>query len=197
LRIAIFGGTFDPVHKAHIAIAEAARDQYHLDRILLIPAAQPPHKQDRQTAPYEDRFRMLELACMGHRALEPSRLEAGEGTSYSIHTIENVRRTISTDDRLFFIIGADAFAEIQTWYRWTEVTHAVEFILVARPGHDCAAPEGAVVHVLEWVQVDVSSSDIRSMLSRGERPAVVPPNVLDYIGKHGLYGYSSRSIAKS
>jgi nicotinate-nucleotide adenylyltransferase len=197
LRIAILGGTFDPVHKAHIAIAEAARDQFRLDRILLIPAAQPPHKQDRQTAPYEHRFRMLELACTGHPSLEPSRLEAGEGTSYSIHTIKSVRRTISSDDSLFFIIGADAFAEIRTWYRWTEVIRAVEFIVVPRPGHHCAPPEGAAVHTLDWVQVHVSSSDIRTMLSRGECPPVVPASVLAYIEKHGLYGYSSRRIAKS
>jgi nicotinate-nucleotide adenylyltransferase len=160
LKLAIFGGTFDPVHKAHTAVAAAARDQFQLDRILLIPAANPPHKNSRRTESYEHRFRMLELACDGVPGLEASRLEAGVGTSYSILTIERVRDTLDHGDRLFFLIGADAFEEVHTWFRWEDVLRSVEFIVASRPGHKIEIPAGAVVHSIRTIAMDVSSSEI-------------------------------------
>src|SRR5690606_38629571 len=129
LRIGIFGGTFDPIHNAHLAIAEAARDTFELDRVLVIPAANPPHKRGA-IASFDDRYRMAELACAGRPGLEPSRLEAGEETSYSIRTIEKIRATAQPSDSLYFIIGADAFAEIATWREWEDVVARVEFVVV-------------------------------------------------------------------
>ena len=91
MRLAIFGGTFDPIHNAHLAVAREAADRFHLDRVLFIPAAHPPHKQHGARAPYEDRVRMAELATAGDPRFRVSRLEEGTGRSYSIDTIEKVR----------------------------------------------------------------------------------------------------------
>jgi len=187
LRIAIFGGTFDPIHCAHLTVAGEAARACSLDRVLFIPAAHPPHKSGANAAPYEDRYRMVELACAEEPLFVPSRLEAGRGTSYSIGTIERAQATLQDGDSLFFLIGSDAFAEIGTWYRWHDVVRAVEFIVVTRPGHICAAPPEARVHRLESLALDVSSSSIRARLAAGEEPRELPPAVLGYIRAHGLY----------
>jgi nicotinate-nucleotide adenylyltransferase len=189
LRIALFGGTFDPIHNAHLTVAREACARFSLDRVLFIPAANPPHKVGHKTAPYEHRLRMVEIAAEGNPAFVASDLEAGTVKSYSIETIERARALLAADDSLFFLIGADAFAEIGTWYRWQEVIASVEFIVVTRPGHDYQIPEGARVHKLDTVALPVSSSEIRRQLGAGERPADLPSNVVDYICLHGLYGF--------
>jgi nicotinate-nucleotide adenylyltransferase len=182
VRTAIFGGTFDPVHAAHLIVAREAAETFSLDRVLFIPAAHPPHKDTG--ASYEDRYRMVELACAGESGFVPSRLEEGASKSYSIHTIE---RVTEENGSVFFIIGADAFAEIRQWHRWEDVIRAVEFIVVARPGHAFTIPDGARVHRLETVALPVSSSEIRQELARGETPRELPPAVADYITSRGLY----------
>jgi nicotinate-nucleotide adenylyltransferase len=183
MRTAIFGGTFDPIHSAHLVVAREAAEAYRLDRVLFIPAANPPLKE--AGASYEDRFKMVELACAGEPRFVPSRLEEGKEKSFSITTIERVK---AQNSDVFFIIGSDAFAEIQSWYRWRDVVAAVEFIVVARPGHTYMTPAGARVKRLETVALPVSSSEIRQRLARGKRPAELPAAVTDYIRSHGLYG---------
>jgi len=187
LRLALFGGTFDPIHLAHLAVAREAARRFGLERVLFVPAARPPHKAGATHASYEDRYRMVELACTGESGLEASRLEAGTERSYSIYTIEKVRAGLSPEDELFFLIGADAFAEIRTWRRWEDVIRAVEFIVVSRPGHEYEAPAGARTRRLETLELPVSSSEIRRKLALGEAPAEVPEAVLRYIREHGLY----------
>lgn len=182
MRIAIFGGTFDPVHSAHLVMAHEAAEAFALDRILFIPAGNPPHKE--AGASYEDRFRMVELACAADPRFEPSRLEEGREKSYSILTIE---RLMAPDRTLFFIIGADAFAEIRTWRRWEDVVRCVEFIVVTRPGHDYVSPPGARVHRLDTIALPVSSSEIRQELAKGQTPSVLPAAVAEYIHERGLY----------
>ena len=191
LNIAIFGGTFDPIHQAHIAVARAARDRFALDRVLLIPNAVPPHKQGSLGASFEERLEMVRLACEGETAMEASALEQGTARSYSADTIAKVRASLTPRDRLFFVIGADAFAEIGTWYRTAEVLAAVDFIVVARPGHTFATPAGARVYPLDSVHLDVSSSDIREKLAQGEPPPDLAPAVFDYIRAHRLYGFGT------
>lgn len=197
MRTAIFGGTFDPIHSAHLEMARRAADQYWLDRVLFIPAGNPPHKHAE--ASFEHRYRMVELACLADSRFVASRLEEGAGKSYSIDTIERVKAANAAAPNaaavnpdlnrpLFFIIGSDAFAEIQTWRRWQEVIRAVEFIVVARPGHEIASPSGARVHRLESLELPISSSDIRDALARGESPPELPPEVAGYIRDHRLYG---------
>ena len=116
-RTAILGGTFDPIHDAHLAIAHAAmvRTEFGLRRILFVPAANPPHKSGMTITPWEDRVRMVELACAGNAAFEVSRIEQESNPSYSILTIE--RLLAAGAGPLAFLIGADAFAEIRTWHR--------------------------------------------------------------------------------
>jgi nicotinate-nucleotide adenylyltransferase len=181
---AIFGGTFDPIHNAHLTVAREAADQFGLERVLLVPAARPPHKST--SADYEDRFRMVELACGADPRLVASRLEAGEQPSYSIDTIEKARRET---DNLWFIIGADAFADITTWRRWKDVIAKTGFIVVTRPGHADHAPDGAPVRRLDTLALPVSSSEIRSRLAAGEIPPELPPKVAQYIIERQLYGW--------
>lgn len=187
MRIAIFGGTFDPVHSAHLTVAREVAAQFELDCVLFVPAANPPHKS-ALSASFEDRYRMVELACAGEPACVPSRLEAGSGKSYSVETIAKIKADLAPDDQLFFVIGADAFAEIATWYRADEVIAAVEFIVVTRPGHEYATPARARVHRLDTLALPVSSSEVRQKLAAGEEPEELPADIYAYIREHRLYG---------
>lgn len=187
MRLAIFGGTFDPVHCAHLEVAREAAEKCRLDRVLFVPASHPPHKGCRARAPFEHRVRMLELACEGEPRFEVSRLEEGEQISYSIHTIEKVRAALDPSDELYFLIGADAFAELRTWYRWRDVVRLVTFIVASRPGHAYEIPEGASVVPLPTLALATSSSQLRARLAAGEAPDEIPPKVLSYIREHGLY----------
>ncbi len=186
-RIGLFGGTFDPIHSAHLTVAREAADQFDLDEVLFVPASNPPHKSGDTSASYEDRYRMVELACADNPDLHPSRLEEGENKSYSVFTIEKLRSTLDPDDEICFLIGADAFAEITTWRRWEDVVRAVSFIVVTRPGHDYEIPPGARVHRLQTVALPVSSSEIRRKLVAGEETPELPPAVEAYIRERGLY----------
>jgi nicotinate-nucleotide adenylyltransferase len=191
LRLALLGGTFDPIHEAHLALARAALKKFNLDKVLFVPASKPPHKSGVTHAAYADRVRMTELACASEPRFEVSRLEQ-DTISYSIETITKVREPLLPGDELFFIIGADAFAEIETWRRWREVVAGVTFIVASRPGHVYRIPEGAKVERLESMKLPYSSSDIRRALAAGESPAEVPGAVMDYIRQHGLYGMTQR-----
>lgn len=187
-RTAVFGGTFDPIHNAHLAMACAALEEFRcagLRRILFVPAANPPHKSGGLAAAWEDRLRMVELACAGVVEFEVSRIEKDANPSYSVLTIE--RLLADGNGPLAFLIGADAFAEIRTWYRWQDVVRLVEFIVVTRPGFDYDAPEGAHVHELSGLELPVSSSEVREQIARGETEVPVPRAVLGYIREHGLY----------
>ncbi len=187
MGIGLYGGTFDPVHQAHLAIAREALACCGLESVLFIPAARPPHKRGLAHASYEDRYRMVELACAGDPRLEPSRLEAGARQSYSIDTIERVRTALGSAAKLFWIIGADAFAEISAWRRWRDVAAQVEFIVVSRPGHAYEMPAETRVHRLDTVALPVSSSEIRRRLAAGCFDVPVPAAVLAYIRERELY----------
>lgn len=187
-RVALFGGTFDPIHDAHLAVGAAAASQFHLDRVIFVPAAHPPHKAGVTHAPYDDRVRMAELACQGDPRFEVSRLEEGTERSYSVDTIRKARATLAPGDELFFILGADAFSEIRTWYRWREVAALVIFLVVSRPGHLYDVPREVRLERLDSLDMPVSSSDIRRSLSAGKSPAHVPQCVLNYIYENRLYG---------
>src|ERR1700744_5144635 len=108
-RICLFGGTFDPIHIAHLRIANEALKKFSLDSVLFVPAAPPPHKDGTTVTSYEDRFRMVEIACAPYPSFSASRLEANDEPNYTIDTVERFRKEIGADDQLFFLIGADAF----------------------------------------------------------------------------------------
>jgi len=190
---ALFGGTFDPIHNAHLEIARAAADRFDLTKILFVPAANPPHKPGGAIASYEDRVRMAELACAIDPRFEVSRIEAPVAVlnkdsglrSYSILTIEKFQALGVKP--LSFLIGADAFREIRTWHRWKDVVASVEFIVVTRPGANWEIPPGAIVHELAGLDLPVSSSDIRRQVVEGASGIPVPKAVLRYIREHKLY----------
>jgi nicotinate-nucleotide adenylyltransferase len=187
MRLAIFGGTFDPIHNGHLTIARVAADELRLDRVLFVPAAHPPHKAGVTHAPYADRLRMVELACEGEQRFEASRLEENTVQSYSIYTIARVRAQMDSTDELFFVIGADAFAEIRTWLRWEDVLRAVVFIVVSRPGHQYNVPDGARVERLDSLEIPISSTAVRRAIIAKEYSLPLPDCVLHYILTHHLY----------
>ena len=187
MRLAIFGGTFDPVHNAHLAIARAAADGLWLDRVLFVPAAHPPHKRGVTHAPFEHRLRMIELAVAADPRFEASRIEEFTSRSYSIDTIERVRASLAADDQLYFLIGADAFAEIRTWHRWRDVIEAVRFIVVSRPGFPISVPVPIDYDRIDTIALSISSSEIRRTLAAGECTETLPAPVLHYALTQGLY----------
>jgi nicotinate-nucleotide adenylyltransferase len=188
-RICLFGGTFDPIHIGHLRIANEALRACSLDQVLFVPAAHPPHKEQWTLIPFDYRYRMVEIACKPYPAFVPSRLEAGEEPSFTIDTLNRFSAELSPDDGLFFLIGADAFAELPSWKNWHEVVAKTQFIVVSRPGVEYAIPAGARVVRLDHVEVPVSSSGIRERLNAGESVAEVPAEVREYIEQHGLYGW--------
>jgi nicotinate-nucleotide adenylyltransferase len=187
-RVCLFGGTFDPIHKAHITIALEAKHRFKLTRTLLIPAANPPHKTDSQLTPYKDRFAMVALACRNQSGLEPSRLEEGAGRNFSIDTVERILPTLDPSDKLYFLLGSDAFEEIETWHRWQDLVRLLDFIVVTRAGYQDHAPQGARIHRIDGLDLPVSSSGIRARLAAGEPTPELPSAVRQYIDTHHLYG---------
>ncbi|HZS57468.1 MAG TPA: nicotinate-nucleotide adenylyltransferase [Bryobacteraceae bacterium] len=186
-RVCLFGGTFDPVHTAHLRMAEKAIWQFHLDRIIFIPAGNPPHKDAGAVSPYADRLEMLKLACAGHERFEVSDIENSSERSFTVNTLERFRQQLSEDDQLFFLIGADAFDELETWHRWKDVVQLTEFIVVSRPGKSYHAPPGAKVLRLDDVQLPTASTAIRAKLATGEPTPEVPAPVREFIQRRGLY----------
>jgi nicotinate-nucleotide adenylyltransferase len=188
MRLALFGGTFDPIHNAHLAVAREACAACDLDAVWFVPNAVPPHKAQGPVATWQQRFDMVALACQEDARFHASRLEEGNETSYTIHTLHRTRKQLGSDDELFFLIGADAFAEIGSWYRRDEVFSLVTFIVLSRPGHEFEHPAGAQMLPLETLAMDISSSDIRARIADGQQSVPVPPAVLDYILMNDIYG---------
>jgi len=194
-RICLFGGTFDPIHEAHLRIAQEALATFSLDTVLFIPAANPPHKDPSAITPYEDRLHMVEIACGPYPHFEPSRLEEGAERSYTVQTLRRFKQQLAPDYELFFLIGSDAFEEIETWKDWRDVVAMTEFIVVSRPGAEYRIAEHARVHRLAGPHLDVSSSTIRARLAAGEPTPELPDPVRQFIEEHGLYGFGNNQIA--
>lgn len=150
MNIALFGGTFDPIHRGHLALAQAARERFSLGRIYFVPANVPPHKQRQPISDYCHRYAMVALATSGESAFVPSLLEAPMGVesakktdkhpapNYSIDTIRRLKSTLKKSDELFFLIGIDAFDEISKWHKAEEVFRECAFIVASRPGFSLA-----------------------------------------------------------
>ena len=194
MSVAIFGGTFDPVHRGHVEIARAAANRFGLEQVLFIPSGRPPHKRDHPEAGYEHRLRMAALACKSDPRFRPSRLEApGRGSSphYSVDTIRRAADQLVSGEKLFFITGGDAFAEVTLWYEWRKVAAAVEFIVVSRPGahfRPGEAPAEIDAHWLGGLDLPISSTGVRRSLRSGAKTAeLLSPEIAEYIVRHGLY----------
>jgi nicotinate-nucleotide adenylyltransferase len=175
----ILGGTFDPVHNAHLALARAALAQLGLERILGLPTGAPKYRVPAKT-PAPQRLAMLRLALQGEPryAIDERELDPAH-SGYTFDTLE------SLGGRPVLLMGADQYAKFETWHRWREILARAEIAVFARPGW--STPDGRARHV-PFAPMTVSSSDIRARLARGEDvSALVPAAVLDYIRQHGLY----------
>jgi nicotinate-nucleotide adenylyltransferase len=136
--IGLFGGTFDPIHAGHIAVAQAAQRRFHLDSIYFVVSSRPPHKNRRELRPFAHRFAMTALACSDHPGLLPSLVEApmDSAASHIFYTIDTVRRfhREHPGDHIYFIVGADQFLEIPTWKNYETLLDSCDFIVASRPG---------------------------------------------------------------
>lgn len=183
------------MHLGHLLIAEVARVEFGLDRVIWLPAGDPPHKKGYRVTPQEHRYAMVLLATASNPHFEVSRWELERsGPSYSIDTILHFREECPGAE-LFFITGADAILEILTWYRHAEVIRSCRFIAVTRPGYDLdrlssVLPPSymAQVDLLEAPGVDLSSTELRARVRAGDPIRyLVPECVETYIRKHRLY----------
>ena len=168
VRLGLFGGSFDPVHLGHLLVAQAACEEFALDRIHFIPAARSPFKPDSAPAPDPLRLRMLRLALAGNPRARVETMELLRGgTSYSIDTV----RTFAERERgarLFWLIGADHVATLDKWRAAPELARQVEFLIIPRPGEpDASPPPGFIVHHLRGFPLGVSSSVIRARARLG------------------------------
>jgi len=170
-------------------MARAAAKQSGLVRVYFIPAAEPPHRAKGTFASYEDRYRMVELACEPFPEFEPSRIEDRPGKSFTVDTVIRFRETLDLDSRLFWIIGADAFADLPTWHRWRELAEMVTFAVVSRPGAEHPTSFPTRVQRIEGVDLSVSSSEIRQKLAHHDAGVELPAAVLRYIQQKALYGW--------
>jgi nicotinate-nucleotide adenylyltransferase len=196
MKVALFGGTFDPVHLGHLAVAGAAADKFNLAAVYFAPADIPPHKQQRPITDFQHRYAMLALACADEKRFVPSLLDAPKGApNYSIDTVRRLKRSLNKSDRLYFLIGIDAFKDIATWYKPEELLAECEFVVASRPGFSLAdvgsaLPErlrpseavlkalrnqqtngtialpAASIHLLGDVHERISSTQIRAAASR-------------------------------
>lgn len=200
-RVGLFGGSFDPVHAGHVLPAAEARRALGLERVIFLPTARPPHKPKRTLAPAWARYAMVELALLDADGLYASPHELTLGRpAYTVDTVEAFRRRWP-EVALHLLVGSDSFAELATWRRWEELVDQVRLVVLARPGWDVERVAGEVpaalarrleageVDVVAGAPVDLSSTEIREILARGEEP---PPGalsapVLHYIRKYCLY----------
>jgi nicotinate-nucleotide adenylyltransferase len=181
-RVGVFGGTFDPVHVGHLAIANAALDDLRLDRVYFVPARRSPLKEDGPIASAEDRLAMLTAAIAGEPRFRVSRIELDrEGPSFAVDTLEALR----AEGELFLILGSDAFADFERWREPARIRSLATVVLAARPGVP-NAPAG--VRMLDSPLMDISSRELRARAARGKslRYLVVEPT-LRYIEEHRLY----------
>lgn len=191
MRTAIYGGSFDPVHNGHVAVAEAARDRLQLDQVLLVPTAHPPHREDA-VASYEHRYRMIEAAVNGRKGLTASRLEE-PGTSAKHYTVETLRklRASRPHDELFVILGMDSYNHLHLWREPQALASEAELIVVSRPGAHADAQlrlPASRVHFIQDVAQDVSASKVRAGVRQGAAwEKFVPAKVAEYIRAHQLY----------
>lgn len=187
-RIGILGGTFNPVHIGHLAMAEVARDRCRLDRVIFVPCFRPPHKRIARLTRPADRYHMVKLAIQGHPAFELSDVEIKrQGKSYSIDTVRYFRRTLPARARLFYIIGEDNFQNLETWKDIDAILAQVTFIVINRPGACARGPK--IKHLpVQMPGIDISGSYLRRCIHGGRSVRYfVPHKVRRYISRKKLY----------
>jgi nicotinate-nucleotide adenylyltransferase len=241
MNIGLFGGSFDPIHRGHLTLAQAAAKRYSLRQVLFVPANVPPHKQKQPLTAFIHRYAMVAIGTQDERGFLPSLLEGPEfttaeprstgqlapavptrggvnyGVNYSIDTVRRLKRTLKKSDRLFFLIGIDAFRDVAKWREARALLAECDFIVASRPGYSLrdvaeSLPEdlrppaavtrpfhkqpakgdlvlpGVTLHLLEGVNQSVSATTIRSAAAQGKPLGRwLDRRVADYIRKHRLY----------
>lgn len=196
-RLGLLGGTFDPIHCGHLVAAAEAHHQLDLERVLFVPTGSPPHKPDSSVSLVEHRVRMVELALADHPHFELSRADVDRpGPSYTVKTLELLRREWGPGPTLFFIEGADSLADLLTWYQPQRLLELCQLAVVERPGVELDLEEldrrlpglAAKVHWVQMPCLEISSSDLRARVRAGRSiSCLVPPPVEAYIREHDLY----------
>lgn len=201
LRLGIMGGTFDPIHWAHLVMADEAGHRFNLDKVLFVTAGEPPHKPGAVCSHAEHRHAMVILATASNPLFEASRIELDrQGPSYSVDTIREVKSLYGDHASIYFIIGADEARDIQSWHEADALPGLARFIVAPRPGFDIAElrtilPERFcnAMDFLPMPPIDISATDLRARVaSRRSIRYLVPETVEAYILKHGLYIESGR-----
>jgi nicotinate-nucleotide adenylyltransferase len=212
LRLGILGGTFDPIHLGHLRLAEEVGEELRLERVYLVPAASPPHKEIRPITPFHQRVAMARLAARESPLLEVHDLEGRrEGFSYSIETLRQFHGLFGPELELFFILGMDAFLEIETWKEYQNLFRYAHFVVIQRPGFPSGklepflaslglgfertresnvfvAAQGNKVLYMEVTLMAISSTEIREKVAAGKSIRfLVPEGVRSYIVKNRLY----------
>lgn len=196
-RVGIFGGTFDPIHMGHLIVAETIMDEFHLDKVVFIPAAVPPHKLDKQISPAKHRYMMTMLATCSNPRFQVSDMEMHrQGPSYSRDTLAQLLEEHGRDTEFYFIVGADSVENLHTWNRIDELLTMCHFIGASRPG--CMpdmekitqrfGPLAEKIHCLETPELEISSTEIRHRVGQKRTIRyIVPETVEQYIYKEKLY----------
>jgi nicotinate-nucleotide adenylyltransferase len=213
VKIAIFGGTFDPIHSGHMQAAKAAARRLHLNKVLFVPTGCPPHKTTNGLTDYPHRFAMVALACTEDPRFIPSTLESPEfhpGPHYSVDTVRRAKRMLKPGDSLYFLIGLDALLDLRHWKQFRRLLDLTDFIVVSRPGFETreverALPRGMLdqrprknsrqirlrhttLYILPDIEVPVASTGLRQAIQQKQNiTGMVPPMVEQYILKQGLY----------
>jgi nicotinate-nucleotide adenylyltransferase len=231
MNIGLFGGSFDPIHRGHLTLAQAAASRYSLRQVLFVPANVPPHKQRHPLTAFIHRYAMVALATQDEKGFVPSLLEAPTstaaelrssvptqgGVNYSIDTVRRLKQTLRKSDRLFFLIGIDAFRDVAKWREARALLAECDFIVASRPGYSLrdvaeSLPEdlrppaavtrpfhkqpakgdlvlpGVTLHLLDGINQSVSATVIRAAAAQGKPLGRwLDPRVADYVRKQGLY----------
>ncbi len=212
MRLGVLGGTFDPIHLGHLRTAEEIGQKLDLEKVYLITSASPPHKSKEPVTPFHHRQAMVQLAVRDSHLLEALDLEGKRpGFSYSIETVRDLHRIFKPNPEIFFIIGMDAFLEIRTWKEYQNLFDFAHFVIIKRTGYEVERlesilldggleakrtnkrnvfimPSGKTLLIMATTIMDISSSNIRKMVSKGKAiHFLVPESVRDYISEKGLY----------
>lgn len=216
-RVAIYGGTFDPVHNGHLEVARRVLQLFELDEVIFVPACVPPHKRNANITSAFHRFAMLALATETDRRLLVSTIELDSPEEpYAVETVERIRGTLGEGTELFFLMGADSWLEITSWHEWRRLLSRCHFIVVTRPGFEIEGVDysnmsipvvNAIGHsdrasnlstemktpqvlLTDAANIDVSATQIRAAVRENDLAALkamVPPAVANYIEKYDLY----------
>ena len=189
------GGTFDPIHYGHLAVAELARVTYGLSRVIFVPAGQPPHKEGKVEAPAEDRYMMTVLATSDNPNFAVSRWELdAEGPSYTLETVRHFQDSV---EKLYFIMGSDSLLEMRTWHAWDELAEVCDFIVASRPGFSLAEkdwrellPETVQkkIYFLDGPNLKIAATEIRERIKlKKSFRYLLPKSVQQYIINRELY----------